>query len=291
MGEKTLSIVVKETQISVILGQKEDDYINITDMTKNFEGGSKLIEKWLNTKSTIDYLGVWELLNNPNFNSPEFGGIKMEAGSNKFYMSVQRFIERTNAIGIKAKAGRYGGTYAHKDIAFHFAMWLSPEFNLLIIKEIQLLKERENNVLAVEWDAKRALTKINYSLHTDAVRDFIIPQLSLPKLRERYIYATEADVLNLALFGYTAKDWEKANPDLVKAGKNMRDTATINQLIVMTNLESFNAELIKQKVSIQDRLDFLHRVAKEQLSALDKSNAEQRFRRLVDNANNPKAIE
>jgi hypothetical protein len=245
---KTKKITVKDVEISVLLKGDENDYICLTDMTKGFDGGSKLIEKWLSNKSTIDFLGVWESMNNPNFNSPEFGGIRKETGSNSFYISISEYVKKTNAIGIFAKAGRYGGTFAHKDIAYHFGMWLSPEFNLLVIKEFQRLKESQSNPLLLHWDVKRLLSKVNYAVHTDAIKECIIPQLTIEETKRNItssIYAGEADMLNLALFGYTAKDWEKANPVLAKKGLNMRDTATINQLIVLSAMESYNSVLIK----------------------------------------------
>ena len=189
-----------EINIRVI---NEADYISLTDMTINQEQGSRLIEKWLTNKNTIEYLGVWEELSNPNFNSPEFGGIKNEAGVNRFYMSVKQWIERTNAIGIVSKVGKYGGTYAHKDIAFHFAMWISPIFQLYIVKEYQRLKELESNQYNLEWNVKRILSKANYHIHTDAVKNYILPTLS--ELKEAFVYADEADLLNLAMFGCTAK--------------------------------------------------------------------------------------
>lgn len=244
--KQTKSIVVKGTAINVLLDMNQNDYICLTDMTKGFEEGSRLIEKWLNNKSTIDFLGVWEQLYNPDFKTPEFGGIRMEAGSNRFYMSVNKFIERTNAIGLFAKAGRYGGTYAHKDIAYHFGMWLSPEFNLLVVKEFQRLKKSEANPLLLQWDIKRILSKTNYQLHTDAIKDNIIPALSVEKAKEYLVYASEADMLNMALFGCRAKDWEEHNPSLAAKGLNLRDTASINQLIVLSNMEVVNAELIKR---------------------------------------------
>lgn len=287
---KTQKIKVNDTEISVLLGNKEDDYICLTDMVKGFEGGSKLIEKWLSNKSTIDFLGVWERMNNPNFNSPEFGGIRTETGSNNFYISISSFIKRTNAIGLTAKAGRYGGTFAHRDIAYHFGMWLSPEFNLLVIKELQRLKESESNPLLGQWNVKRILSKTNYTLHTDAIKDVIIPKLGLSKLKQRLVYATEADMLNLILFGCTAKDWEEANPKLSKRGLNMRDTASINQLVVLSNLESLNAEMLKLGYTDRTlRMKYLHKVAKEQLATFNAKNIEQKFRKLY--GNDAKAIE
>ena len=275
------TIQVKGTTINVLLDLNQNDYICLTDMTKGFEEGARLIEKWLNNKSTIDFLGVWEQLNNPDFKTPEFGGIRMEAGSNRFYMSVSKFIECTNAIGLYAKAGRYGGTYAHKDIAYHFGMWLSPEFNLLVVKEFQRLVEAENNPLLLQWDVRRILSKTNYTLHTDAIKNVIIPQLSVAKAKEYMVYATEADMLNLALFGCRAKDWEEHNPELASKGLNLRDTASINQLIVLSNMEVVNAELIKQGVERVERYNFLRQMALNELHALSRTNVEQQFKRLA----------
>ena len=285
---QTKAIVVNGTTINVLLNLNQSDYICLTDMAKGFEEGSRLIEKWLNNKSTIDFLGVWEQLYNPNFNPPEFGGIRMEAGSNRFYISVGKFIERTNAIGIVAKAGRYGGTYAHKDIAYHFGMWLSPEFNLLVVKEFQRLKEEEQNPLLLQWDIQRILSKTNYPLHTDAIKENIIPRLSVEKAKEYLVYATEADMLNLALFGCRAKDWEEQNPQLAAKGLNLRDTASINQLIVLSNMEIVNAELIKREVDRNERYTFLCQMAEEELNSLNKANIEQQFKRLATKY--PKAI-
>lgn len=285
---QTKAIVVNGTTINVLLNLNQSDYICLTDMAKGFEEGSRLIEKWLNNKSTIDFLGVWEQLYNPNFKTPEFGGIRMEAGSNRFYISVGKFIERTNAIGIVAKAGRYGGTYAHKDIAYHFGMWLSPEFNLLVVKEFQRLKEEEQNPLLLQWDIQRILSKTNYQLHTDAIKENIIPRLSVEKAKEYLVYATEADMLNLALFGCRAKDWEEQNPQLAAKGLNLRDTASINQLIVLSNMEIVNAELIKREVDRNERYTFLCQMAEEELNSLNKANIEQQFKRLATKY--PKAI-
>lgn len=277
---QTRTIQVKETTINVLLDLNRQDYISLTDMTKSFEEGSRLIEKWLNNKSTIDFLGVWEQLNNPDFNSPEFGGIRTEAGSNRFYMSVNKFIERTGAIGLFAKAGRYGGTYAHKDIAFHFGMWLSPEFNLLVVKEFQRLIEQEKSPLMLQWDIKRILSKTNYQLHTDAIKDNIIPRLSVEKTKEYLVYATEADMLNIALFGCRAKDWAEQNPQLADKGLNLRDTASINQLIVLSNMEVVNAELIRRGLERSERFTFLQQMAVDELKSLNKTNVEQQFKRL-----------
>ncbi len=275
------TIQVQGTQINVLLNKDRNDYICLTDMTKNFEDGPRLIEKWLTNKSTIDFLGVWEQLNNQDFKTPEFGGIRMEAGSNRFYMSVNKFIERTGAIGLFAKAGRYGGTYAHKDIAYHFGMWLSPEFNLLVVKEFQRLVEAENNPLILQWDITRILSKTNYQIHTDAIKDNILPQLSVDKKKEYLIYASEADMLNLALFGCRAKDWEMQNPKLAEKGFNLRDTATINQLIVLSNMEVMNAEMIKRGVERIERFNILQQMAIEELESLNKTSVEQQFKRIA----------
>lgn len=193
--------------------KQENDYISLTDMVKNLNNGLVLIEKWLRNKNTIEFIGIWEEMNNPEFNSPEFGGIKNEAGTNRFALSVSQWIIRTNAIGIKASAGRYGGTFAHKDIAFEFASWISPKFKLYLIKEFQRLKIDESQRLKLDWDIKRNLTKINYHIHTDAIKNNLIPE-KISKTKEYLIYATEADILNLALFGLTAKEWRNNNPKL-----------------------------------------------------------------------------
>lgn len=275
---KVLSIEVQGVSIN-ISSFDDEDYICLTDMVKGQEEGSRLIEKWLTNKNTIEFLGIWEHLNNPNFNSSEFGGIKNEAGTNRFYLSVKRWIGSTNAIGIRSKAGRYGGTYAHKDIAFNFGLYISPLFNLLLIKEYQRLIEKERSGMAISWDVKRLLSKTNYHIHTEAIKNNILPKLNISQIRQGIIYADEADLLNLALFGCTAKQWQEANPELSKK-LNMRDTASINQLIVLSNLESLNAEMIKQGISKDKRLSILHRTAKEQLSILMKNNTEQNFRKL-----------
>ena len=254
-----------EINIRVI---NEADYISLTDMTINQEEGSRLIEKWLTNKNTIEYLGVWEELNNPNFNSPEFGGIKNEAGVNRFYMSVKQWIERTNAIGIVSKVGKYGGTYAHKDIAFHFAMWISPIFQLYIVKEYQRLKELESNQYNLEWNVKRILSKANYHIHTDAVKNYILPTLS--DLKEAFVYADEADLLNLAMFGCTAKQWKAANPERALKGENIRDIASINELAILSNIESLNASLIKNNIAKEERFKILVETIKEQRAVLDK---------------------
>jgi hypothetical protein len=265
-------INVTGTDITVI--QIEDsDYISLTDMAHS-QMEEHIIIKWLSLKSTIEYIGEWELLFNPNFNYTEFGTIKNSAGSNNFVLSVKQWIAKTNAIGITAKAGRYGGTYAHKDIAFHFGMWISPRFQLLLVKEFQRLKEEEQKTLG--WSAKRELAKINYRIHTSAISKNLVPK-ELSKEQINFIYASEADVLNVALFGITAKEWRDANPDLKG---NMRDYATINELICLSNMENINAVLINDNVPQSDRLQKLNAIAIQQISVLQevKNNYELRIR-------------
>lgn len=261
--QKKNKIEVQGTAIT-ILSDSEADFISLTDMVKNFEGGSSLIENWLKNKDTILFLGVWEQINNSDFNSLEFEGIKNEAGRNSFYLSAKKWIEKTRAIGLIASAGRYGGTYAHKDIAFEFGSWLSPEFKLYLIKEFQRLKEEENQRLSLEWNLNRTLSKLNYRIHTDAIKEHIIPP-TLSKTKQQIVYANEADVLNVALFGETAKDWRKNNPN--KEG-NIRDYATVEQLLVLANIESMNAEFIRMEIPQNERLLKLNRIAIAQLQSL-----------------------
>lgn len=243
------------------------DYISLTDIVSGFEGGSSLIEKWLRNKNTLEFLAIWEKLNNSRFNSPEFEGIKSEAGLNRFTISAKQWIEKTGAIGIVSSAGRYGGTYAHKDIAFEFGMWISPEFKLLLINEFQRLKEEEAERKNVDWDVKRIVSKINYRIHTDAIKE-VLPSLNLAKDREKWIYAEEADMLNLAVFGITAKQWQQDNPEQTLNGGNIRDYADLHELTVISNLESINSLLIKQGLEKKERLQILHDTALEQLKLL-----------------------
>lgn len=260
---KNRTINVKGSEIAVYRKEQED-YISLTDMVRSFEDGLVLIEKWLRNKNTIEFIGIWEQLHNPGFNSPEFEGIKNEAGLNRFTLSVKKWIEKTNAIGIVAKSGRYGGTYAHKDIAFEFGSWLSPEFKLYLIVEFQRLKEEENRTLSLEWNLQRTLAKVNYRIHTDAVKEKLIPP-RLTKDRINAIYANEADLLNVALFGVTAREWRDANPD--KEG-NIRDHASLEQLVVLSNLESINSVLIHQGLFQADRLAQLNGIAITQMKSL-----------------------
>ncbi|AHG74523.1 KilA, N-terminal/APSES-type HTH, DNA-binding protein [Mannheimia sp. USDA-ARS-USMARC-1261] len=241
-----------------------EDYICLTDMCKRFDGGSALIESWLRNRSTLEFLGVWERLNNASFNSPEFEGIKNASGSNSFILSAKAWIEKTNAIGITAKAGRYGGTYAHKDIALEFGSWLSPEFKLYLISEFQRLKQREASEGQLEWNVKRILSKVNYRIHTDAVKTHLIPPL-LDNSKQGRIYAIEADVLNKALFGKCAAEWRKENPG--RKG-NIRDEASIEQLTVLASLESQNALLIEQGIPQLERLRILNKLAIQQMQSI-----------------------
>lgn len=255
-------------QSILIISQKEDDYISLTDMAKS-QMQEAIIIKWLSLKNTIEYIGEWEALYNPNFNYTEFGTIKNSAGSNNFVLSVKQWIEHTQAIGITAKAGRYGGTYAHKDIAFQFGMWISPKFQLLLVKEYQRLKDDENNRLKLEWNLQRTLAKVNYQIHTDAIKEKLIPP-TISKQQINFTYANEADLLNVALFGITAKDWREINPD--KAG-NIRDYATLEQLVVLSNMESINALLIRQNIPQSERLIELNKVAITQMKSLVENEA------------------
>nr|WP_297968802.1 KilA-N domain-containing protein [uncultured Mogibacterium sp.] len=255
-------------EITVISKGDNEDYISLTDIAKKKDGEypSYAIQNWLRSKNTLQFLGVWEHLNNIDFNSIEFDRIMEDAGTNGFIMTPKRWIEKTNALGIRTKAGRYAATFAHKDIAFEFASWISPEFKLYIIKDYQRLKEDENNRLSLNWNLRRVLSKTNYKIHTDAIQENLISS-ELPKGQHGIVYANEADVLNVALFGMTAKEWRIANPDKAKS-ENIRDSATIEQLIVLTNLESYNAQLIKEGLSQYERLLKLREFARSQMKSL-----------------------
>lgn len=268
----------------------EEDFICITDIVKAKGGDARaadIIKNWIRTRSTIEFLGTWETLYNPDFKVVEFDHFRKEAGLPTFTMSVSNWIEKTGAIGIISKAGRYGGTYAHKDIAFEFCSAISPMFKLYVIKEYQRLIEQERSELALSWNVKRLLSKANYHIHTDAIKNVILPKLNISQMKQGLVYASEADLLNMVLFGCTAKQWQEANPELAKT-MNIRDTATINQLIVLSNIESLNAELIKQGVSKEDRFTILSRTAEEQLTVLISRNAEQNFAKLA--SEDPKLI-
>ena len=261
-------ITVQNTDISVVR-YNEEDYISLTDMARS-QLQEHIIFRWLSLKSTIEYLGEWEMLYNPDFNCTEFGTIKNAAGSNNFVLSVKTWIERTSAIGIRSKAGRYGGTYAHRDIAYHFGMWISPKFQLLLVKEYQRLKTEEQRLLG--WSAKRELSKINYCIHTDAIKQNLVPMEVTP-VQASIIYANEADVLNVAMFGMTAKQWREANPELKG---NIRDYATINELICLSNMENLNAVFIEQNMTQRERLVKLNQIAIHQMSILESNDNQNR---------------
>lgn len=254
-------IKVQNTEITVV-AYNNDDYISLTDMARS-QMQEHIIFRWLSLKSTLEYIGEWEMLYNPNFNCTEFGTIKNAAGSNNFVLSVKTWIERTGAIGIISKAGRYGGTYAHRDIAYHFGMWISPRFQLLLVKEYQRLKEQEQTQIG--WTAKRELSKINYRIHTDAIKKHLIPD-EVTAAQANIIYANEADVLNVAMFGMTAKQWRDANLELKG---NIRDYATMNELICLSNMENLNAVFIDNGMPQSERLVKLNQIAIQQMRVLE----------------------
>ncbi len=262
---KNKTIIVKGTEITVSQGEKAD-YISLTDIArhKNSENTDDVIKNWLRNRNTIELLGFWEQLYNPYFKPVEFDGFKKQAGLNSFVLTPKKWIETTNAIGIISKSGRYGGTFAHKDLAFEFASWISIEFKLYMIKEFQRLKEEENDRLQLTWNLQRTLAKVNYRIHTDAIKELLIPKL-VSKQETNVIYATEADLLNVALFGKTAQQWRAENPD---AKGNIRDEATIEQLVVLSNLESMNAVFIHNGLNQSERLTQLNRMAISQLTSL-----------------------
>jgi len=262
---KSKKLEVKGTEIT-ILQHETDDYISLTDLAryKDSEHTDDIIRNWLRNRNTIELLGFWEILNNPDFKPVEFDGFRKQAGLNSFVLTPKRWIDATNAVGIRSKPGRYGGTFAHKDIAFEFASWISIEFKLYVIKEFQRLKEEESSKLNAEWDFQRTLAKVNYHIHTDAIKENLIP-VTLSKAQISFVYANEADVLNMALFGKTAKQWRDDNPD--KKG-NIRDYASIEQLVVLSNMESTNALLIHQGLAQSERLIQLNRMAIMQLRSL-----------------------
>ena len=240
----------------------DEDYISITDMLKS-KDGDFFVSDWLRNRNTIEFLDIWEEIHNPNFNSGEFAIIKSQAGLNSYKISVKEWTEKTNAIGIISKAGRYGGTYAHKDIAFEFGMWISPKFKLLLIKEFERLKAEEQKQIG--WNAKRELSKINYRIHTDAIKNNLVPK-ELTKNQINFVYAEEADVLNMALFGMSAKEWRTNNPDL---DGNIRDYANMNELICLANLENLNSVFINEGLKQSERLEKLNKIAISQMQILN----------------------
>src|SRR5690349_18188656 len=262
---KNKTIYVKRTEITVFQNE-QSDYISLTDIAryKDLERTETIIQNWIRNRNTIELLGFWEQLYNPDFKHIEFDVFRKQAGLNSFTLNPKQWIEKTNAIGIISKAGRYGGTFAHKDIAFEFASWISIEFKLYIIKEFQRLKADENNRLKLEWNLQRTLAKVNYRIHTDAIKENLIPP-TLSKDKINFVYADEADMLNMALFGMTAKQWRDANP---KSEGNIRDAATIEQLVVLSNMESINAVLIHQGLNQSERLQQLNQIAITQMKSL-----------------------
>lgn len=264
---KNKTIEVKGTAIT-ILDQEGQKYISLTDMLKA-KDGDYFISDWLRNRNTIEFLGVWESVYNPNFNYGEFDIIKSQAGLNSYRLSVKEWVEKTNAIGLKATTGRYGGSFAHSDIAFEFGMWISAEFKVYLIKEFQRLKEDENDRLKLDWNLQRTLAKVNYTIHTDAIKENLIPK-ELDKTQVNFIYANEADMLNVGLFGKTAKQWRDENPTFKG---NIRDEASIEQLVVLSNMESINAVFINQGLTQSQRLLELNKMAITQMKSLLNSNA------------------
>lgn len=262
-------MIIKVDGIDISLKEvNNDDYLCLTDIAKGKDGDDH-IKNWMRNRNTIEYLGIWESLNNPQFKGVEFDTFRKEAGLNSFTMTPKKWIDSTNAIGIISISGRNGGTYAHKDIAFNFAMWISPVFQLYIVREYQRLKEVETNQYGLEWNVRRILSKTNYQIHTDAIKDYIIPHAGYAKHKEWVLYADEADMLNIALFGCTAKDWREVNMSRAMAGENIRDMASINELAILSNLESLNSMLIKNNMPKRDRFRILSETAQEQRKALD----------------------
>lgn len=273
-SKKATSITVQDIPVT-IMNVDQRDYISLTDMAKARTDAGRaadVIKNWLRARSTLEFLGTWEIMYNPNFKVVEFDHFKGEAGLHTFTLSAKEWIEKTNAIGIYVQAGRYGGTYAHKDIAFEFGSAISPVFKLYLLKEYQRLKDAENDRLKLEWSAKRFLSKNNYLIHTDAVKNYVLPQSNYTKNTEWLAYADEADLLNVALFGCTAKAWREANPELAK-NSNIRDYASIAELTVLSNLETHNAELIKNGMEKKERFEVLRQIAQYQLRVL--AEAEQ----------------
>jgi hypothetical protein len=267
MSTRSRSVVVKGTVVTVTT-RNEHDYISLTDMLRA-KDGDFFIGDWLRNRNTVEFLGVWERVHNPNFNYGEFATIRSQAGLNSYRISVKDWVEKTGAVGLRASAGRYGGTYAHPDIAFEFAMWISPEFKVYLVQEFRRLKTEEASRESHEWNFQRMLTKVNYRIHTDAIQEHLIPP-ALTKSQSSFVCASEADLLNVALFGKTAADWRKENP---KRPGNIRDHATLEQLVVLSNLESLNSVLIHQGLPADDRLLQLNAIAIVQMRSLLASSA------------------
>lgn len=278
MFRKKRVLKVENNEISVKKFDGED-YISITDMIRN-KDGDFFVADWLRNRNTVEFLGIWESMNNPNFNYGEFAIIKSKVGLNNYKLSVKEWAERTNAIGLRAVAGRYGGTYAQKDIAFEFGMWISPAFKLYLIKDYERLKAIETNQYQLEWDVRRILASSTYVAHTDAVKDEIIPKV-LP-WRTNYQYADEADILNLAVFGVTAAEWRKNNPGRAKRKENIRDSASIIELLILEELQLQNAELIRKGISKEERFNILRKMAITKRTALEKIDPIKGLKRLDD---------
>ena len=284
MSRKTSSILVQDVPVTV-MSIDQRDYISLTDIAKARTDAGRaadVIKNWLRARSTLEFLGTWEIMYNPDFKVVEFDHFKSEAGLHTFTLSAKEWIESTHAIGMYVQAGRYGGTYAHKDIAFEFGSAISPIFKLYLLKEYQRLKDEENDRLKLEWDAKRFLSKNNYLIHTDAIKNYVLPRSNHSKSTEWLVYADEADLLNVALFGCTAKEWCDANPVLA-AKQNIRDFASIAQLTVLSNLETHNAEMIKQGIDKAERFDRLKQIAEYQLRVLTEAEAIQKLPKGNDN--------
>lgn len=284
MSRKTSSILVQDVPVTV-MSIDQRDYISLTDMAKARTDAGRaadVIKNWLRARSTLEFLGTWEIMYNPDFKVVEFDHFKSEAGLHTFTLSAKEWIKSTHAIGMYVQAGRYGGTYAHKDIAFEFGSAISPIFKLYLLKEYQRLKDEENDRLKLEWDAKRFLSKNNYLIHTDAIKNYVLPQSNHSKSTEWLVYADEADLLNVALFGCTAKEWRDANPVLA-AKQNIRDFASIAQLTVLSNLETHNAEMIKQGIDKAERFDRLKQIAEYQLRVLTEAEVIQKLPKGNDN--------
>ncbi len=263
---KKETIHAKGIEIGIYTTDFENEYISLTDIARYKSDEPKaVIQNWLRRKDTIEFLGLWEKLHNKNFKGIEFEAFKNDAGANAFSLSPQKWIESTNAIGIVSKSGRYGGTFAHSDIAFEFASWISAEFKLYIIKDYKRLKYEESSRLSLKWNLNREVSKLNYKVQTDAIKDSLIPA-SLTSKQIRCTYASEADLLNTVLFGKTAKEWRTENPDVEG---NVRDHATLHQLLVLSNMESYNAVLIKQNKSQEERMKLLHELAVQQMASLE----------------------
>ena len=278
MFRKKRVLKVENDEISVKKFDGED-YISITDMIRN-KDGDFFVADWLRNRNTVEFLGIWESMNNPNFNYGEFAIIKSKVGLNNYKLSVKEWAEKTNAIGLRAVAGRYGGTYAQKDIAFEFGMWISPAFKLYLIKDYERLKAIETNQYQLEWDVRRVLASSTYVAHTDAVKDEIIPKV-LP-WRTNYQYADEADILNLAVFGVTAAEWRKNNPERAKRKENIRDSASIIELLILEELQLQNAELIRESISKEERFNILRKMAIAKRTALEKIDPIKGLKRLDD---------